>query len=157
MCLYPWNEGFLEWLIIAQLVKIFHAFYGIRRFLIMYTRVNNGTIACAICIQLTLSRHKFKFHYNINLTSTPISRKLSLLFRVSHQNFVCISVKRPTHPILDSYHKSAFTEEFKMLGFQETISLRNKVVLVSKKTERVRTIEYLLQNVSIKASSFYNK
>jgi hypothetical protein len=84
-----------------QLLKKFSAFYGARRFITVFTRA--FTLSCARLIPSTYS-YFFKIRFNSIILSTPWYFKLSLLFRSSHQNPVCIShlsyacyKSRPSH------------------------------------------------------------
>jgi len=50
-----WSRGFLKKLIVAHVVKKFSAFYVIRRFIIMFSRVLYWTLSWARWIQSTHS------------------------------------------------------------------------------------------------------
>jgi hypothetical protein len=65
-----------EKLIVVYLVKMFSAFYGTRRFMIVSTRACCWTLSWASWIQSTLYLSVYKIHFNISLT---FQRRLNLL------------------------------------------------------------------------------
>jgi hypothetical protein len=104
--LSSWNTILPEKLLAAQVVKKFPAFYGIRRFINVFTIDRQSIHMNAIHI---LKKYLFKIHINIVLLSTPWSSKLSLRFRFVGYNFISMSqlsnvryMPRPSHnPLYD--------------------------------------------------------
>jgi hypothetical protein len=85
--LTPWNRV-LEKLIVTQLVTKPPAFYGTRRFIIVFTKARYWSLSCASWIQSTTFH---PIYCIIILLSTPRSSEWSLPFRISDRNFACIS------------------------------------------------------------------
>jgi hypothetical protein len=73
--LCPWNSVLLEKLIGFQLVRIFPAFYEIRRFINAITTARHLSLLWASSIQSTPLSHFLNIHLNIILPSTPGSSK----------------------------------------------------------------------------------
>jgi hypothetical protein len=93
--LTAWSRIILEKLLVTLLVKRFPTFYGTWRFITIFTRAHHWSISWARWIQSTPS-HQISLA-SLLMLSPFLSRssKLCLSFRVSYQNFVCISL--PTH------------------------------------------------------------
>jgi len=83
---------------ITRLGKKFSAFYGTLRFITMFSRVRAGLYLSNMNPVRNLTPYFPKIHSNIILPSTPMSYELSLLFRFSNQNSLCIfNLSHPCH------------------------------------------------------------
>jgi len=87
----PWRKALLEKLKVNQMCKKCPAFYEIRRFITVFTRVGHRSISWARCIQSTTSHRFPKIHSNIIFLSKRRSSEWSLPFRFSDQNAVEVS------------------------------------------------------------------
>ena len=104
--LSPWSRVLLNKLTCSQLVKKFPAFYGTRRFTVVFTSARHLSLFWASSIQsMPPHPHFLKIHLNIILPSTPGSSEWSLPLRFPHKNPVYASplhrtwyMPRPSHP-----------------------------------------------------------
>jgi hypothetical protein len=83
----PHGAVLLQKLTVTQLVNKFPAFYGTRRFIIMFTTARHWSLSWARWIQFTTPT---LFPYDTYFPSTPRSSKWSLSFTFYEQHFVCI-------------------------------------------------------------------
>jgi len=86
------NENYL--IINTRLNKF--SFNAIRSFVIAFKAACHLSLSWARSIQY-FSSYYFNVRFNIILSSTPSSSKLSVYFRITHQNSLCISL--PTCPV----------------------------------------------------------
>jgi len=82
----------LQTLTVPQVVNKFPAFYGIRRFITVFTTARNLPLSQAILVQS--APIIFKIYRNVIFTVTLRSSKWSFSFRFSNRNNVHISVLR---------------------------------------------------------------
>ena len=89
--LNPWSRVLLEKLTVSQLVKIFPACYGIRRFITAFTSAATCPYSEPDQFSPCTLSHFLKMYLNIILPSTPGSSKWSLSHRFPNQNSVYTS------------------------------------------------------------------
>jgi hypothetical protein len=100
--LTPWNIALLEKLTVTQLVKTFPAFYGSRRYIIIFTRAHYWSLSWSRRIQLTNSMEQSpSWEANSHSGSPEISRLLlnpNVHYR-AHKGPELVPILSHIHPV----------------------------------------------------------
>jgi hypothetical protein len=89
------KKGLLEKIIITQLLMTYHAFYGVRKFIIMFAKPHDWTLSWARLIHFTACYHIHLRYISVRSIRLPTSPRRSLPSRHPNQSFLCISHLSP--------------------------------------------------------------
>jgi hypothetical protein len=83
--LTPWSSVLLENVVVLQLVKKFHTFFGTLMIMTAFRRASHPSLSRSRSIYSTPLTDFLKIHFNVIVSSTPRSTMWSVSLRFPHQ------------------------------------------------------------------------